>query len=129
MIALPTSIIVASISLLVAMAFLDPLSLIARFGIWKILTVVFALLNLKNVPLVWHVCTLLRTPQGLNLAHQTLASSLQCLYHTSLDLTSSYSHALNPFSLVPTLYHQDPKQPDGLRLQHPQIQQHLLYGP
>ena len=55
MMAVPTTVVVSIIGILTAMAFLDPLGLVARFGIWKILTVVFALLNLKNIPLVWHV--------------------------------------------------------------------------
>lgn len=55
MIAIPTTIVILGIGTLTAMAFLDPLGLVARFGVWKILTVVFALLNLKNIPFVWHV--------------------------------------------------------------------------
>lgn len=55
MIAIPTTIVILGIGILTAMALLDPLGLVARFGVWKILTVVFALLNLKNIPFVWHV--------------------------------------------------------------------------
>ena len=56
MMAVPTTVMISSIGVLTAMAYSDPLGLVARFGIWKILTVVFALLNLKNIPFVWHVC-------------------------------------------------------------------------
>lgn len=55
MMAMPTSAIVVSLSVLSAMALLDPMGLVARVGIWKVLTVVFALFNLKNIPFVWHV--------------------------------------------------------------------------
>ena len=44
------------IGIVTAMA-VDPLGLVAKFGLWKILGVVFALLNLKNIPLFWHVGT------------------------------------------------------------------------
>lgn len=27
-------------------------------GVWKILAIAFALLNLKNLPFAWHVCTM-----------------------------------------------------------------------
>ena len=60
MMAVPTHVMISSIGVLSAMAFLDPLGLVARFGVWKVLTVVFALLNLKNIPFVWHVCASLR---------------------------------------------------------------------
>lgn len=42
------------LGIVIAMA-IDPLGLVARFGLWKVLGIVFALLNLKNVPLFWHV--------------------------------------------------------------------------
>ena len=60
MMAVPTPVMISSIGVLSAMAFLDPLGLVARFGVWKVLTVVFALLNLKNIPFVWHVCASLQ---------------------------------------------------------------------
>ena len=63
MIAIPTPVMISGIGTLTAMAFLDPLGLVARFGIWKILTVVFALLNLKNIPFVWHVRASLQLSQ------------------------------------------------------------------
>ena len=53
-----SGVVLAIISLFTAMAVVDPLGLIARFGIWKILAIVFALLNVKNLPFIWHVCIL-----------------------------------------------------------------------
>ena len=46
--------VLISLALIAAMAF-DPLGLIAKVGIWKVLAIVFGLLNLKNIPLAWHV--------------------------------------------------------------------------
>ena len=46
--------VVTGIGMVIAMA-VDPLGLVAKFGLWKILGVVFAFLNLKNIPSFWHV--------------------------------------------------------------------------
>lgn len=41
-------------------------------GVWRIVAVLFALANLKNMPFVWHVCfppygSFRRIPHGINL--------------------------------------------------------------
>lgn len=47
------------------MAYIDSLFStlgLKSFRLWRILAIFFALLNLKQLPFVWHVCTQLEPP-------------------------------------------------------------------
>jgi len=112
------------------------LSSIAPLASWKTLALLLALINLKNLPLVWHVSILLTQPIGHQLT--LIDSSPPCIpkeypVETRRSILSQWQIHHHQWQADTSRFRvvraEHPYASPGIRLQPPQIQQHLLLRP
>lgn len=90
-------------------------------GVWRIAAILLALANLKNLPFVWHVRTE-RNTWDRNIKLTDIATLHSCLLLSALSPTDPDPSAC----ALPTDHNLDPHYAPRNRLQHAQVQQHLL---
>lgn len=103
-------------------------------GTWRLLAIVFAVVNLKNWPFVWHVrpCRPPQKPVELYyLKFKILTSLHRIVPAVQISNLSPLHPTHNPSTIfpLPTPYHPKPHTYSRNRLQLPQVQQYLLHRP